>query len=146
MAFKYKLQKFLEIRIKKKEEQMQVVIKAQQEVNRIEILIQKNKMQIKQTISDMKKADPHTYESYDKFLKHLYEIEKKLLENLKEANDRLEFEKNVLREREKEVDVLDKHKENKREEYIKEEKAAELKLLNEVGSQKHFAKTRENKE
>lgn len=43
-----------------------------------------------------------------------------------------------------EVDVLDKHKEHKKEEYLYEEKMRELKTLNEIGSQKHFMKSREN--
>lgn len=42
MPFRYRLQKFLEIRIRKKEEQLQEVIKAQAEVDRIELLIIKN--------------------------------------------------------------------------------------------------------
>jgi len=146
MPFRYRLQKFLEIRIKKKEEQLQEVVKAQAEVDRILLLIQKNKAKIKQTIADMRKSDPQMYEAFDRYLKSLYDEDERLNEELQKAHEKLEHQKELLREREKEVNVLEKHKENKREEYIKEEKAAELKLLNEIGSQKHYAKSVEKRQ
>ncbi|MBE7705636.1 MAG: hypothetical protein E7Z91_00115 [Cyanobacteria bacterium SIG30] len=146
MPFRYRLQKFLEIRIKKKEEQLQEVVKAQAEVDRILLLIQKNKAKIKQTIADMRKSDPQMYEAFDRYLKSLYDEDERLNEELQKALENLEHQKELLREREKEVNVLEKHKENKREEYIKEEKAAELKLLNEIGSQKHYAKSVEKRQ
>jgi len=146
MPFRYRLQKFLEIRIKKKEEQLQEVVKAQAEVDRILLLIQKNKAKIKQTIADMRKSDPQMYEAFDRYLKSLYDEDERLNEELQKALENLEHQKELLREREKEVNVLEKHKENKREEYIKEEKAAELKLLNEIGSKKHYAKSVEKRQ
>ena len=146
MPFRYRLQKFLEIRIKKKEEQLQEVIKAQSEVDRIELLIIKNNKDIQDTRINMRKSDPMMYDGFDKFLKHLYEIGESLEEQRREALRKLEEEKEKLREREKEVNVLEKHKEHKREEYLQEQKALELKQLNEIGAQKHFAKSREAKE
>ncbi len=146
MPFRYRLQKFLEIRIKKKEEQLQEVIKAQSEVDRIELLIIKNNKDIQDTRINMRKSDPMMYDGFDKFLKHLYEIGESLEEQRREALKKLEEEKEKLREREKEVNVLEKHKEHKREEYLQEQKALELKQLNEIGAQKHFAKTREKQE
>ena len=94
----------------------------------------------------MRKSDPMMYDSFDKFLKHLYEIGEKLELEKQEAIKKLDEEKEKLREREKEVNVLEKHKEHKREEYLQEEKAQELKQLNEIGAQKHFAKSREKQE
>lgn len=146
MPFRYRLQKFLEIRIRKKEEQLQEVIKAQAEVDRIELLIIKNNKDIQDTRVNMRKSDPMMYDGFDKFLKHLYEVGEKLEQERQEALKALEVEKEKLREREKEVNVLEKHKEHKREEYLQEQKALELKQLNEIGAQKHFAKTREAKE
>lgn len=146
MPFRYRLQKFLEIRIRKKEEQLQEVIKAQSEVDRIELLIIKNNKDIQDTRVNMRKSDPMMYEGFDKFLKHLYEIGEQLELEKQEAIKKLEEEKEKLREREKEVNVLEKHKEHKREEYLQEQKALELKQLNEIGAQKHFAKTREKQE
>ena len=49
MPFQYRLQKFLEIRIRKKEEQLEVVQKCQKEVMRIEGLIEANNQNIKDT-------------------------------------------------------------------------------------------------
>ena len=146
MPFRYRLQKFLEIRIKKKEEQLQEVIKAQAEVDRIELLIIKNNKDIQNTRVNMGKSDPMMYDSFDKFLKHLYEIGEKLELEKQEAIKKLDEEKEKLREREKEVNVLEKHKEHKKEEYLQEQKAQELKQLNEIGAQKHFAKSREKQE
>lgn len=146
MPFRYRLQKFLEIRIRKKEEQLQEVIKAQAEVDRIELLIIKNNREIQDTRVNMRKSDPMMYDGFDKFLKHLYQKGEKLEEERQEALKALEIKKEKLREREKEVNVLEKHKEHKREEYLQEQKALELKQLNEIGAQKHFAKTREAKE
>ena len=146
MPFRYRLQQFLEIRIRKKEEQLQEVIKAQSEVDRIELLIIKNNKDIQDTRVNMRKSDPMMYEGFDNFLKHLYEIGEQLELEKQEAIKKLEEEKEKLREREKEVNVLEKHKEHKREEYLQEQKALELKQLNEIGAQKHFAKTQEKQE
>lgn len=146
MPFNYRLQKFLEIRIRKKEEQLQVVQKCQEAVIRIENLINENNQNIKDTRINMRKSDPRMYDGFDKFLKHLYEIGEKLENDRQEALKILRAEEEVLRQREREVDVLEKHKEHKKEEFLYEEKMRELKTLNEIGSQKHFMRTREAKE
>ncbi len=146
MPFHYKLQKILEIRIRKKEEQLQEVIKAQEEVNRIEFLIIKNREEIDSLSKQMRTADPMMYDQYDKFIKHLWEEDEKLQQQKLEAIENLNKEKELLKLREQEVNVLDKHKEHKKEEYIQEEKARELKELNEIGSQKHFLKQVSQKE
>ena len=94
----------------------------------------------------MRQADPMMFEQYDKFIKHLWEEDKKLQIQKQEAIEALEKEKEILRIKEQEVNVLEKHKEHQKEDYIKEEKARELKELNEIGSQKFFIKNREIKE
>ena len=146
MPFVYRLQKILEIRIRKRDEQIQVVIKAQEEVNRIELLIIQNLDEIKRLTQEMRQANPMMYEQYDKFIKHLWEEDKKLQVQKQEAIEALNREKEILKLREQEVNVLEKHKEHKKEDYIKEQKAKELKELNEIGSQKFFIKNRELKE
>ncbi len=143
MPFQYRLQKFLEIRIRKKEEQLEVVQKCQKEVMRIEGLIEANNQNIKDTRINMRKSDPRMYDGFDKFLKHLYEEGKKLEQQRQEALKVLRREEEILMQREREVDVLEKHKEHKKEEYLYEEKMRELKTLNEIGSQKHFMRKRE---
>ena len=140
MPFRYRLQKFLEIRIREKEEQLKVVREAQNAVYEIEAKIEENKNAIRQTLVDMRKSDPRMYDGFDKFLKHLYEIDEKLQQEKIEAEKKLEQEKEILKEKEQKVSVLEKHKEHKKEEYLYEEKMAELKQLNEIGGQKHYAR------
>ncbi|MDD3237789.1 MAG: hypothetical protein PHV37_06795 [Candidatus Gastranaerophilales bacterium] len=146
MPFRYRLQKVLDFRIKKKEAQLQAVIKAQQEVYRVEALIEKNNREIAASKDNMRKADPMMYEAYDNFIKHLYEVGEDLELEKQKALDALQVEKDKLVECEKEVKVLEKHKENMHEAYKAEEKAAELKRLSEVAVQKYFARTKEQKE
>ena len=122
-----------------------MVIRAQREVQRIERLIEQNNEQIRQTRIEMRKADPMMYDGFDKFLKHLYVKGEELEIERQEALEVLRQEMEILKEREKEVNVLEKHKEHKKEEYIEEQKAIELKTLNEIGSQKHFRVAREKK-
>ena len=105
MPFRYRLQKILEIRIRKNEEQLQVVIKAQEEVQRIELLIIQNLEQIKTLNQQMRTADPMMYEQYDKFIKHLWEEDEKLQLQKQEAIKALEREKEILKIREQEVNV-----------------------------------------
>ena len=50
MPFRYRLQKILDFRIRKKEEQLLVVQKAQQAVYEAEQRIEENKLEIQQTI------------------------------------------------------------------------------------------------
>ena len=143
MAFRYRLQKILDFRIKKKEAQMIVVQQAQAEVIRIEQLIAQNAAEIVSARQNMRKADFSMLEAYDRYLKSLYDKETQLLEEKKEAEERLEQEKAKLLELEKGVKVLEKHKERAKENYIAEENAAELKRLSEVALQKFFQKTQD---
>ena len=146
MPFRYRLQKILDLRIMKKEEQELAVVRARQEVARIENLIDQNNQEIASTRENMRKADFTMYEAYDTYLKHLYDKGVELEEEKQKALDKLEEEKQKLFEMEKEVNVLEKHKERLREIYLEEEKAAELKQLSEIGSQRFFLRTREEKE
>ena len=146
MPFRYRLQKILEIRIRKKDEQLQVVIKAQEEVNRIEYLIIENRDQIETLTKQMRSADPMMYEQFDKYIKHLWEEDEKLQEEKRQAIENLNKEKKILKIKEQEVNVLEKHKEHQKEDYIKEQKALELKELNEIGSQKFFIRNREKQQ
>ena len=52
MPFRYRLQKVIEFRIRKKEEQLQIVIKAQAEVARIEGLIEQGKFSKEKEIKE----------------------------------------------------------------------------------------------
>jgi hypothetical protein len=94
----------------------------------------------------MRQADFSMYEAYDNYLKHLYVKGENLELDRQEAQRALDEEKEKLRELEKAVKVLEKHKEHCREAYIEEEKKVELKQLSEVAIQKYFEKTREKQE
>jgi len=143
MAFRYRLQKILDFRIKKKEAQLLVVQQAQAEVIRIEKLIAQNAAEIVTARQNMRKADFSMLEAYDRYLKSLYDKEKELQQQKEEAEEVLAQEKAKLLELEKGVKVLEKHKERAKEAYIAEENAAELKRLSEVALQKFFQKAQE---
>ena len=146
MPFRYRLQKALEFRNRKKEEQLQIVIKAQQEVYRIEGIIELNNREIESTRVNMRKSPVYLIEAYDNYLKSLYEKAEKLEIERQNAENILKEEQKTLVEREKDVKVLEKHKERMYEIYKEEEKAAELKRLSEVAVQKHFARRKEEAE
>ena len=147
MPFRYRLQKVLDFRVRKKEEQLQQVIKAKNEVDRIQALIDNNNLEIAGVIKTMRTAsDFRMMDSYDKYLKHLYEKGEELEAQKKEAEKQLEIEKAKLVECEKEVKVMEKHKEKAKEVYKEEERALENKQLSEVAVQKYFQRTRAKKE
>ncbi len=133
MPFRYRLQKVLEFRIRKKEEQLLVVQKAQQAVFIAEENIRKNNEEIEATKQNMRQANPMMYETYDNYLVYLWDKAEKLEEIRVEAQRKLDIEKEKLVKLEQGVKVLEKHKEKNREAYIAEEKAAELKTFSELG-------------
>ena len=146
MPFVYRLQKILDFRIRKKEEQLLVVHKAQQEVYLAEQKIQENKAEIQQTVENRKTADYRMMEYYDKYLHHLWdkadalEAEKKRLEAI------LEEEQQKLIKLEQGVKVLEKHKDKQKEAYLEEQKAIELRQFSEIGVQRFFLQSREREE
>lgn len=146
MPFRYRLQKALDFRIRAKDQQLQVVIIAQQEVYKVDGLIELNNREIDTTKSNMRQADAFMLESYDVFLKSLYEKGTQLEEQRQKALEVLAEEKRKLTQAEKDVKVLEKHKERMLEIYKEEEKAAELKRLSEVAVQRFFARHREEQE
>lgn len=143
MPFRYRLQKVLEFRIRKKEEQLAVVQKAQQAVIIAEENIRKNEEEIRTTKLNMRQADPMMYETYDKYLIHLWDKAEKLEQIRVEAQQKLDEEKAKLVKLEQGVKVLEKHKEKHREAYIAEEKATELKQYSELGVTRFFRQSHE---
>ena len=146
MPFRYRLQKILDFRIRKKEEQLQVVQKAQQAVFEAEENIRKNNEEIRDTQINMRQANPMMYETYDEYLIYLWEKAEQLEQIRQEAQRRLDIEKQKLIKLEQGVKVLEKHKEKNREAYIAEEKAAELKQFSELGVTRFFAQSKEKQE
>lgn len=146
MPFRYRLQKILDFRIRKKEEQVLVVQKAQSVVFQVEEKIRQNDKEILETKQGMRTADPRMFEYYDKYLEHLWDKAEKLKQELAEAERILAIEKQKLVKLEQGVKVLEKHKEKSRENYIAEEKAAELKQYSELGVTRFFRQSQERAE
>lgn len=145
MPFRYRLDKILNFRIRKKDEQLDKVRKAQMEVSRVEGMVQANLDDIANTRINMKNSNPMMYSSFDNYLQVLYQKDIELQERKKAAIRFLQEQMNILQQLEQDVKVLEKHKEKKREEYNEEQKQIEMKMLNEVGSQRHFARTRDER-
>jgi flagellar export protein FliJ len=146
MPFVYKLQKFLDFRIRKKEEQLLVVQKAQQEVYMAEERIRQNDAEIQQTIKDRKTADYKLMEYYDKYLHHLWDKAEALEQERQRLQAILDEEKIKLVKCEQAVKVLEKHKEKQKEAYLEEEKSKELKQFSEIGIQRFFIHSKEREE
>lgn len=145
MPFVYRLQKVLNFRIQKKDEQLEVVRKAKQEVLRIQAEIDKKYEEIKVLRINMRTAHHTMMESYDVYIEHLYKLIEKLEEDKKLAIEKLNEEQEKLAEMEKAIKALEKHREKAHEAYLEEEKQAEMRTLNEIAGLKHFAMMQEQK-
>ncbi len=146
MPFVYRLQKVLDFRIRKKEEQLMVLQKAQQALYEAEADIQRNNTEIEVTKQNQRHADFTMMEAYDNYLHHLWEKAEQLELVRKEKEEIVQQEMQKLVELEQAVKVLEKHKEKSRDAYIAEEKAAELKNMSELGVQRYFQQSRETRE
>ena len=122
MPFVYRLQKILDFRIRKKEEQLLITQKAQQAVYIAEDNIRKNNAEIQQTIQNKKnEKDFRMMEYYDKYLHHLWDKADALEAERKRVQAILDEEKQKLVKCEQAVKVLEKHKEKQKDAYIEEE-------------------------
>ena len=146
MPFRYRLQKVLDFRIRKKEEQLLVVQRAQQAVYEAEERIKQNELEIQQTVQNRKTADFRMMEYYDNYLHHLWDKAEALEQERRRVQAILEQEQQELVRREQAVKVVEKHKEKQREAYIEEQKAIELKQFSEIGVQRFFIHAREEAE
>ncbi len=143
MAFVYRLQKILEFRIRKKEEQLVVLQKAQYNLFVAEENIRRNNEEINEIKINQKTADFKMMEYYDKYLHHLWEKGEQLEIERQHAENIVKTETQKLIELEQAVKVLEKHKEKNKEFYDKEQKAIELKGYSELGVQRYFQQTKE---
>lgn len=146
MPFVYRLQKVLDFRIRKKEEQLLNVQKAQQQVYIAEENIRKNEAEIRQTIQNKRTADFRMMEYYDNYLHHLWDKADALEQERKRVQEILDQEKQKLVKLEQAVKVVEKHKEKQKEAYQEEQKAIELKQFSEIGVQRFFIRSREDAE
>lgn len=145
MPFVYRLQKVLNYRIQKKDEQIEVVKLAERYVQRIQEEIDKRKQTILDLRKSMYSASHLMIESYDIYIKYLNDEIDTLEEEKIRAIEKLQQEREILIELEKGVKVLEKHKEKVHEQYKEEEKKVEMRRLDEVAGLKHYAKTQEFK-
>lgn len=145
MPFVYRLQKVLQFRIQKRDEQIEEVKKAELEVIRIQTEIEKKQQEVYGVKKNMFKSHHSMMEAHDNYIKHLYVLIEKLEEQKNEAIKILEEEKEKLVELEKAVKVLEKHREKAKDAYLDEERILEMKRLDEVAGVKHFRKTLESK-
>ena len=90
MPFRYRLDKVLNYRMNKRDEQLEVVKLAQMEVLKIENEIEKNNQTISKTSEDMRHAQHIMLEAYDNFLQHLYKVGEELEQKKQEALQKLE--------------------------------------------------------
>ncbi len=146
MPFVYRLQKVLDFRIRKKEEQLLVLQKAQQALYLAEADIQRNNEEIVITKQAQRTADYTMMEAYDTYLHHLWEKGEQLELVRQEKAEIVQQEVQKLVELEQAVKVLEKHKEKSKDAYMAEQKAAELKNMSELGVQRYFQQSRETKE
>lgn len=146
MPFVYRLQKILDFRIRKKEEQLLAVQRAQKALAIAEENIRRNDAEIQEVKTNQRKADALMMEAFDKYLKHLWEKAEMLEQIRQEKEQKLREEIEILIEFEKAVKVLEKHKEKSKEAYLEEEKKAELKSLSEIGVQRHFQQKKQKDE
>lgn len=146
MPFVYRLQKILDFRIRKKEQQLLEVQRAQKELAIVDQQILANKQEIANLVENQRHADPMMMDSYDKYIHHLWEKAEELQKLRVEKQQKVDEEVQKLIECEKEVKVLEKHKEKNKEQYKEEEKKAELNQLSEIGVQRHFMHKRETQE
>ena len=96
MPFVYRLEKILDFRIRKKEEQLLVVLKAQQAVYEAEEKIRQNELEIQQTIQSRRTADYKMMEYYDNYLHHLWDKAEALEAERQRLQDILDEEKKKL--------------------------------------------------
>lgn len=146
MPFVYRLQKVLDFRIRKKEEQLLILQKAQQALFEAEADIQRNNEEIVLTKQAQRQADFSMMEAYDNYLHHLWDKGEQLEIIRQEKEQIVQQEVQKLVELEQAVKVLEKHKEKSKDAYIAEQKAAELKNMSELGVQRYFQQSREAKE
>jgi flagellar FliJ protein len=141
--FVYRLQKVYEMRERKKKEQEQRVQEAQSAVRAAEARLQANKQEQAAVIEQMRISPPMMLEMGDRFLQRLREKYVELRAEKTQAEQVLKEEEDILKIRHKELEALEKHKERCLEEFKEEEKAAEMKMLDEIGSQRYFRNQQE---
>lgn len=136
--FQYRLQKVVEIRERKVKQQEQKVIEARLQVQEVEQRIAKKKHEIIAAQEHMKTAAHTLMEFHDRFIHRCHEELDILAIEKQEKEAYLLEQSKLLVKYQADVEALTKHKEKAFEEWKEEEKRAEMKILDEVASQRYF--------
>jgi flagellar protein FliJ len=136
--FAYRLQKVYDMRLRKKKEQEQVVLEAQAKVRKAEAEVTRIINERHQLQSLLHQAEPMMMQVYDTYIHKLRGDETKAQAAVRRAEKQLEDEEALLRQYHQDLEALEKHKENQKELWKAEQKAIEMKQLDEVAGQRYF--------
>jgi flagellar export protein FliJ len=126
------------MRERKKKEQEQVVNEAQNAVRKVQVRLDAKVAEREDVRHQRKTINPMMLDNIDKLLVRYAEQIVEIKTELDEANRLLKEEEEKLAICRQELEALEKHKERAKEEWLEEEKQAEMKLLDEVASQRYF--------
>ncbi|MDX2085512.1 MAG: hypothetical protein SFZ03_09000 [Candidatus Melainabacteria bacterium] len=136
--FVYRLQKVYELRERRKKEQEQRVLDAEAQVRNIQAKVQAKKNEMLQVIEHKRTSNHMLMPYHDTFLRKLNDDLNALQIDLSVAEDNLRQEKIKLQKAQQDLEALEKHKEKSKELWMEEQKAVELKMLDEIAGQRYF--------
>ncbi|MFN8614534.1 MAG: hypothetical protein U0003_01305 [Vampirovibrionales bacterium] len=136
--FVYRLQKVLEIRERKVKEQEQRVIEAKKHLAEAEQRVQAKVHDIRMAQHSMTTSAHTLLAMHDRYIhKSLQELDE-LKEQRHLAERKVVEEAQLLVKLQAELEALVKHKEHAHEAWKEDEKRAEMKILDEVATQRYF--------
>jgi flagellar export protein FliJ len=136
--FVYRLQKVLEMRERKVKEQEQVVIEAKKFLAVAQQKVVSKQQEIRSAQQSMH-AGPHTLLAmHDRFIHRSMQELETLQQECYQAERRVIEEAKRLIQYQAEMEALVKHKDKAYDEWKEEEKRAEMKVLDEVATQRFF--------
>ncbi len=138
MPFRYRLQNIYNLRERKKKEQEQVVNDAQNAVRKVQVRLDAKVAEREDVRHQRKTANPMMLDNIDKLLIRYAEQIVEIKTELEEVQRILKEEEAKLAICRQELEALEKHRERAKEEWLEEENQAEMKLLDEVASQRYF--------
>jgi flagellar FliJ protein len=138
MPFRYRLQNIYNLRERKKKEQEQVVNDAQNAVRKVQVRLDAKVAEREDVRQQRKTANPMMLDNIDKLLIRYAEQIVEIKTELEEVQRILKEEEAKLAICRQELEALEKHRERAKEEWLEEENQAEMKLLDEVASQRYF--------
>jgi flagellar export protein FliJ len=126
------------LRERKKKEQEQVVNDAQNAVRKVQVRLDAKVAEREDVRHQRKTANPMMLDNIDKLLIRYAEQIVEIKTELEEVQRILKEEEAKLAICRQELEALEKHRERAKEEWLEEENQAEMKLLDEVASQRYF--------